>query len=231
MRRPERAWPPLIVAAHKSRWLRVRDFAITAAAWMLFASMLNHEFELVADTGLRRLGLGSLFDRLGVADVAMKFDLFLFLEPLAPYLIVVAALLVFLCGFALHTLLRRHWSLGGPRPPPLSLVRQAWHAALAPMARRPGERNRLPRAGLDEGALVDARILLALLNSQDSSTLAAARTLPVAMVEITAAGGYRIERATDGPSCSAARDVSQGEAVREVPTVVASAGSKAGRGV
>src|SRR5262249_46377186 len=51
-------WPPLIVAKHTPRWVRWRDFALTLMMWILFAIMLETEFELFAGGHLERWGFG-----------------------------------------------------------------------------------------------------------------------------------------------------------------------------
>jgi tetratricopeptide (TPR) repeat protein len=47
-------WPPLIVADHTPRWVRWRDFALTLMMWILFAIMLETEFELFVGPHLER---------------------------------------------------------------------------------------------------------------------------------------------------------------------------------
>ena len=51
-------WPPLIVASTKPRWVWWRDFALTLAMWLVFAVMLETEFELFVGRYLEHLGLG-----------------------------------------------------------------------------------------------------------------------------------------------------------------------------
>ena len=57
-RRSYETWPPLIVASEKPRWVWWRDFALTLLMWLVFAIMLETEFELFFGRYLERLGLG-----------------------------------------------------------------------------------------------------------------------------------------------------------------------------
>jgi hypothetical protein len=197
MTQDEERWPPLIVATHQPFWVRGRDFLLTAAMWLLLAAMLNAEFELFLGVYLERLGFDALLYRLGLADFDPKLDWLAFGRHLLPYLIVVLVLIASLTTFAAHTLLRRHRALREAKPRPLSLARQARDAALLPMAVRADVVSNERRAGLGETPVVDGRSLLAMLNGQDKETLAEARALRIAMVDVTADGRYRIERAPE----------------------------------
>lgn len=187
-------WPPLVVAARQPAWIRARDFLLTAAMWLLLAAMLNREFELFLDVYLERLGFEAVLNRLGLLNFGTKLDWFEFVEHLVPYLVVVFVLVASLTAFAVHTLRRRHRALRDAKPRPLSLARQARHAALPPMTAPAGVAPHGRRAGLGETALVDGQSLLAMLNGQDRDTLAEARALRIAVVNVTADGRYRIER-------------------------------------
>ena len=61
---PPKVWPPLIVASTKPTWVKVRDIALTVLMWVLFAIMLETEFELFFGHYLERIGLGD-FDSEG----------------------------------------------------------------------------------------------------------------------------------------------------------------------
>jgi poly-beta-1,6-N-acetyl-D-glucosamine biosynthesis protein PgaD len=124
-----RPWPPLIVAANVPRAVRWRDLLLTLAAWVAFAYLLDHEFALSLHA-LKLLGLGG-------AEVDTNWRLYL--ERLAPFLLVAAALAVALVVFSLRTLRRRSRTLRMSPPSPLTTVQQA------------------RVAGLDEAALVAAR--------------------------------------------------------------------------
>jgi poly-beta-1,6-N-acetyl-D-glucosamine biosynthesis protein PgaD len=124
-----RPWPPLIVAANVPRAVRWRDLLLTLAAWGAFAYLLDHEFALSLHA-LELLGLGG-----AKADTNWG----LYLERLAPFLLVAAALAAALVVFSLGTLRRRSRTLRMSLPSPLGDDRQA----------------RI--AGLDEAALAAAR--------------------------------------------------------------------------
>lgn len=190
-------WPPLVVAAHRPAWIRVRDFVLTTAMWLLLAAMLNREFELFLDVYLERLGFGAALDRLGLLTFGSKRDWFDVAGHLTPYMFIVFMLVVSLATFAAYTLLRRYRALREAKPRPLSLAQQAREAALPPMVARvdvaSGERG----MGLDEVAVIDERRLLTMLHNVDRDTLATARALRIAMVGVTADGRYRVERASE----------------------------------
>lgn len=197
MTRNDRQWPPLVVATRKSAWIRGRDFVLTTAMWLLLLALLNNEFELFLGAYLKQLGLGALIVRLGLAEPDAKVDWLEFVRDLVPYLAVAFVLVASLTTFAAHTILRRQRALREAKPRPLSLARQAKHAALPPMAALVDVAASEQRAGLGGMSVIDGRSLLAMLNGQDKHTLAEARALRIAMVNVTADGHYRIERATE----------------------------------
>ncbi len=129
---PQLPWPPLIVATNQPRWMRWRDFFLTFAMWMLFAIMLETEFELFAGPHLERLGLGDW-------DTEAHWDDFF--GRLAPYLRTVAALVSALVVSGMFTMVRRRRALLGSAPVPLDAAQQAL------------------LAGLEERALIEAREL------------------------------------------------------------------------
>jgi hypothetical protein len=118
-----RAWPPLIVASRQPAWMRRRDFLLTLAMWLLFAIMLETEFELFFGPYLERLGWGD-FD----TDAAWT----VFFGRLRPFVIVTAALVTWLVVSGVFTLQRRRRTLLGDPPPPLSLEEQAARAGMDP---------------------------------------------------------------------------------------------------
>ena len=128
-------WPPLIVGATVSRWLRLRDFALTALAWALLAYLMRETLDLAHDY--------------------LRYPMFEFTnaEPpdwaelwgrLQPFWRFIAALTVWLLAWALVRGRRMRATAPEPQPPPLEL---AAHGACF---------------GIDESALVqwrDARVL------------------------------------------------------------------------
>jgi hypothetical protein len=108
-REPHKAWPPLIIASAKPRWLVWRDFALTAAMWLLFAIMLETEFELFFGRFLERLGLG---------DFDTNPNWGRFFERLRPYVGLSIMSAVLLGGATVATLrrLRRFIKMAAPEP-------------------------------------------------------------------------------------------------------------------
>ena len=127
---PQMPWPPLIVATNQPRWMKWRDFVLTFSMWMLFAIMLETEFELFVGPHLERLGLG---------DWNTEANWGIFFSRLAPFLRTVGVLVTALLVSGMFTMVRRRRSLLGSAPPPLDV---AQHAHLA---------------GIEERALVEAR--------------------------------------------------------------------------
>ncbi len=109
-------WPPLIVAEKTPGWVRVRDFLLTLFMWMLFALMLETEFELFFGHFLQRLGWGEF-------DTDAHWELFF--ERLMPYLRIIAILGASLVVTSMLTLLRRRRTLHVPPPPALTAAEQA----------------------------------------------------------------------------------------------------------
>ena len=128
--RPSVTWPPLIVASEKPKWVQRRDFVLTVAAWLVFAVMLETEFELFFGHYLERLGLGDF-------DTNPNWPRFF--ERLRPYVYLIIAALVVLAAAAVVTIRRYYRNLRQPPPPPLTAAEQA------------------RRAGMDEASLVAAR--------------------------------------------------------------------------
>ena len=131
-RRPYDTWPPLIVAGERPTWVWWRDFALTLAMWLLFAVMLETEFELF---------FGRYLERLGWGDFDTNANWARFFERLRPYLYVVVVLLAFISIAAVATVVRYLRSLRLPLPLPLPAAAQA------------------RRAGMDEADLLAARDL------------------------------------------------------------------------
>ena len=120
-RRPHDTWPPLIVAGERPNWMWWRDFALTLAMWLLFAVMLETEFELF---------FGRYLERLGWADLDTNANWPRFFDRLRPYLYVVIVLLAFLAASAVATIARYYRSLRLPPPPPLPAAAQARRARM-----------------------------------------------------------------------------------------------------
>ena len=127
-----RIWPPLIVAARTPRWVKWRDVLLTLAMWILFAIMLETEFELFFGPHLERLGLGSF-------DSEANWDVFF--QRLMPFVQVTMMLIGALALAGLITLHRRRRGLLIPQPQPLSTTDEA------------------RRVGMDETELAGARDL------------------------------------------------------------------------
>ena len=115
--RPDRPWPPLIVATDVPRAVRWRDTILTLLMWALFLFALETEFQIV----LERLGWGS-YD----VDYAWS-DL---VADLMPFLWMIGVLVVLIFGFALETLRRRRRALELPQPAPLASADQARRAGM-----------------------------------------------------------------------------------------------------
>ena len=193
MTQGNRQWPPLVYASHKAGWIRWRDRALTAGMWLIFAAMLNREFELFFGPYLEPLGLDPLLFRLGLGDLGMKVNLAEFLANLAPYMAVIVVLVLGLSTFSIHTLVMRYRALRVRNPAPLSLVSQARDAALAPPIGVGGAAIRPFTGELADASPVNARDLLTLMNRQEEATLVDVRSLRIAKVTVTADGQYQIE--------------------------------------
>lgn len=125
-----RRWPPLIIADHVPRFVRWRDFLLTLLMWIVFAIILETEFELFFGLHLERLGLG---------DFDTEANWPMFFERLTPFLVTIALLVSLLGVASVRTLQRRRHSLLLLIPAPLELVEQCC------------------RAGIDERTLTSAR--------------------------------------------------------------------------
>src|SRR6185436_13935140 len=96
-RRLHDTWPPLIVASEKPKWLWWRDLAITLVMWLLFAILLEDEFELLVAPHLEHIGW---------VEPDRDPDWLLFFERLRPYLYVKIALVASLAVAAMATVAR-----------------------------------------------------------------------------------------------------------------------------
>jgi hypothetical protein len=226
MTQGNRQWPPLVYASHKSGWIRWRDRALTAGMWLIFAAMLNREFELFFGPYLEPLGLDPLLLRLGLGDLGMKVNLAEFLANLAPYMAVIVVLVLGLSTFSIHTLVRRYRAIRARNPAPLSLISQARDAALAPAIAGGAAAIGPFTGGLAGASVVDARDVLTLMNRQEEATLVDVRSLRIANVKVTADGQYQIEAAETMPSVDLISGPSS-EADGELLTANTSEGSKA----
>ncbi len=202
-----KAWPPLIVHARRSRWIRIRDVLLTCIAWLALVILLNRELELGLTVYLDAMGMESYTDELRTAGFVSRdqapqgWSYFGF--ALRPYVLVFLTMFAFLVTFTAHTIIRRTRALRAPSPPPLSFTLEARQAALAAAvgeALRTKERDLAARLEDRSDGIVDSRTLLAMLNDQDQWALRDIRRLRVTTVEIRPGGGYLIHAgAIDGP--------------------------------
>jgi poly-beta-1,6-N-acetyl-D-glucosamine biosynthesis protein PgaD len=125
-------WPPLIVASTKPTFVKVRDTALTLLMWLLFAILLETEFEMFFGHYLQRLGLGD-FDSGG--------RWLEFFQALRPFIQVALVLVSLLLVAGLLTLRRVARGRKLPQPAPLTA----------------GDEAR--RVGMDEAELIAAREL------------------------------------------------------------------------
>lgn len=119
--RPDAAWPPLIVAHDKPRWLRWRDWAITLAMWAMFAIMLETEFELF---------LGRFLERLGLGDFDSNAQWGRFFERLTPYVWLIVILSAWLGVATVATVRRVALSRKRAPPEPLQPAEEAARARM-----------------------------------------------------------------------------------------------------
>ena len=115
-------WPPLIVAGAAPRWVRWRDLVLTLLMWLLFAVMLETEFELIIQRNLVRFGLGKYRTDPNWAE---------FFERLAPFAAVASASIAVVVIAGLFTVRRQRRALRLPPPPPLDLAAQAGRAGMS----------------------------------------------------------------------------------------------------
>ena len=126
-RQPQESWPPLIVASEKPRWVVWRDFALTLLMWLIFAIMLETEFELF---------FGRYLERLGWGDFDTNANWARFFQRLEPYLWLIVMLVALLAASTVATLHRLRRFLKQAPPPSLQATEQA-------SARRNGRRPSL----------------------------------------------------------------------------------------
>ena len=124
-RRPHETWPPLIVASEKPLWVTWRDFGLTLAMWVMFAIMLETEFELFFGRYLAKLGLG---------DFQTEAHWDIFFQRLRTYIALVIVLLVALVGSTFATLHRVRRAILLHPPAPLPLETEAPYARMTPEA-------------------------------------------------------------------------------------------------
>jgi hypothetical protein len=120
-----RRWPPLIMAAHTPRWVKARDVVLTLMMWILFALMLETEFELFFGHHLKEMGLG---------DFHTEPNWPIFFERLRPYLVTTAGLAAFIAIASVRTLRHHRNSLLLPQPSPLPAAVQARRAGITEVA-------------------------------------------------------------------------------------------------
>lgn len=124
-RKPHETWPPLIIASEKPLWVTWRDFGLTLAMWVMFAIMLETEFELFFGRYLAKLGLG---------DFQTEANWDIFFQRLRPYIGLVIVLLVALVASTFATLHRVRRAILLHPPAPLSLETEAPYARMTPEA-------------------------------------------------------------------------------------------------
>jgi hypothetical protein len=127
-----RPWPPLIVAASAPRLIRWRDFLLTLLMWIVFAIMLETEFELFFGRYLERWGLGDF-------DTDANWPIFF--EKLTTFLLTTMVLVWLLTLASLLTLRQRRRGLSLPASAPLGLAEEC------------------RRSGMTEAELLSARSL------------------------------------------------------------------------
>ena len=109
------AWPPLVVASSVPVWIRARDFALTLLMWVLFAIMLETEFELFFGHYLRRLGL---------VELESEANWLEFFQALLPFVLIALVLVLLLVVAALFSLRRAAISLRMAQPKPLTIAEE-----------------------------------------------------------------------------------------------------------
>jgi hypothetical protein len=113
---PQASWPPLIIASEKPRWVMWRDFALTLLMWLIFAIILETEFELF---------FGHYLERLGWGDFDTNANWARFFQRLAPYLWLIVMLVALLAASTVATLHRLRRFLKQAPPPPLLAIEEA----------------------------------------------------------------------------------------------------------
>jgi hypothetical protein len=149
-----RPWPPLIIAERAPRGVKVRDIVLTLIMWVLFAIMLETEFELFA---------GDYLKQLIPFDFHTEPNWPVFFARLAPFLMTAAVLAGLLVLAAVQTLRRGHRSLLLPQPLSLEAATQAH------------------RAGMDEASLIaarDLRIAIVYIDTDGKHRIDALETPP-----------------------------------------------------
>ena len=124
-RKPHETCPPLIVASDKPRWVTWRDFGLTLIMWVMFAIMLETEFELFFGRYLENLGLG---------DFQTEANWDVFFQRLRPYIGLVIILLVTLIVSTVATLQRVRRAIRMHPPAPLPIETEAPYAKMTPEA-------------------------------------------------------------------------------------------------
>jgi poly-beta-1,6-N-acetyl-D-glucosamine biosynthesis protein PgaD len=97
-----KVWPPLIVASTTPTWVKVRDIALTVLMWVLFAIMLETEFEMFFGRNMARLGLSD-FD-----DDWRWLEFLQALQPFVQVALVLVSLLLIAGLLSLRRVAREH---------------------------------------------------------------------------------------------------------------------------
>jgi hypothetical protein len=136
----DRPWPPLIVAEHTPRLIRWRDFLLTLLMWLLFAAMLETEFEMFFGHQLERWGLG---------DFDTEANWPTFFDRLMPFFETIVGLVWFLMLASVLTLRRRRRSLLLPAPAPLGLAEECRRSGMTETELTSGRALRIAIVHLD----------------------------------------------------------------------------------
>ena len=130
----EKPWPPLIIAKHPPSWVKSRDHLLTLLMWIMFAVMLETEFELF---------FGAYFERWSFGDFDTEPNWARFFEQLTPFLQVALVLIVLLLVATLRTLRRRKRGLLLPPPVPLGIAEEVRRAGMDEVALRAARARRI----------------------------------------------------------------------------------------
>jgi hypothetical protein len=117
-----KAWPPLIVASSKPSLIKVRDVVLTVAMWLLFAILLETEFEMFFGRNLARLGL---------SDFDSDWRWLEFSHALRPFVEVALVLVTLLLVAGMFTLRRVARGRLLPQPAPLTVGEEARRVGMA----------------------------------------------------------------------------------------------------
>ena len=109
-------WPPLIVGAKVSRWVRLRDVVLTLLAWLLLAWLMRETLDLASNY------LSYPMFEFTDSDPPDWLELWSRLQPFSKF---IAALVLWLLFWALVRSRRMRTTLPEPQPAPLALGEHA----------------------------------------------------------------------------------------------------------